>query len=161
MYLSPAPCPFNGQWFNWTRCGGRDTWPLGLHVHHIGQRGVWLPDALSPEKSEGPGKMRGISSGPFWLIHLTTAHLYCRVRRLRSHALHQSVVQRVFDIVQADPRARAAYHVGAVNPYLLVGQVLLRHRCEPAGQLRCAVRRSGELVRPRKFGLLCLPSRPD
>lgn len=57
-------------------------------------------------------------------------------------------LRRVFDFDVTTPDIRAAYHVGGVNPYLLLGQVPLRHRCEPWGDLRCAVRKNGELLIP-------------
>ena len=130
---------------------------FGLHVQHIGQRTivlrdfeastilheirrVWM-DVRHPFKAILANPPPEDSTQIVFIVEFQDAH--------RPPIPGTTpVIQRVFDQEEVGTRTRAAYHIGAVNPYLLLGQVPLRHRCEPWGPLRCTVRRNGEIVLP-------------
>ena len=57
-------------------------------------------------------------------------------------------LRTILDADLSGPIVQAAYHVGEVQPYLLVGQVPLRHKCQPWNDRRCEVRLNGHLLPP-------------
>ena len=129
----------------------------GLYVQHFGHRRVRLPDLsvrsildeIRRAWDDVPHAFTAILARPP-SDEPTKVHFI--VEFLDFHRMPipgtTPTLRRVFDIEAGDPIIKAAYHVGGVNPYLLIGQVPLRHRCEPWGQLRCAVRRNGEILIP-------------
>lgn len=57
-------------------------------------------------------------------------------------------LRTILDADLPGPIVQAAYHVGEVQPYMLVGQVPLRHKCQPWNDRRCEVRLNGHLLLP-------------
>lgn len=129
----------------------------GLYVQHIEKRSVRLPD-LSTQSILGEiRRLWADIHHPFTAILArppaevpTTVHFI--VEFLDFHRMPipgtTPVLRRIFDAEIGEPQIKSAYHVGGVNPYLLTGQVPLRHRCEPWGQHRCTVRRNEEILLP-------------
>ena len=129
----------------------------GLYVQHIEKRSVRLPD-LSVQTILGelrrlwadiPHAFNAILARP---PAEAPATVHFIIEFLDYHRMPipgtTPVLRRIFDAPGGAPQITSAYHVGGVNPYLLAGQVPLRHRCEPWGQHRCTVRRNGEILLP-------------
>ena len=130
---------------------------VGLHIQHVGQREVLLRDVEASTILNAIRQVWRDIRHPFKAIlaHPPVEDSTRIIFIVEFFDAHRPpipgttpVLRRVFDPQEGDTNLRAAYHVGAVNPYLLLGQVPLRHRCEPWGPLRCAVRRNGESLLP-------------
>lgn len=122
---------------------------FGLYVHHIGQRIVQVPDLTAVNIVASIRQAWNEMPFPFTAILVRPEQEGPRQIRFIVEFLDfrrmpvpgsTPTLQRVIDVEQQGVTVKAAYHIGSVQPFHLIGQVPLQHRCEPWTPWRCEVK---------------------
>lgn len=129
----------------------------GLYVQAVGQRSLRVEDLSAPSILAEIRRVWYDIPHPFTAILVRPStdermQINFIVEFLDFHRLPapetKPTLRTIIDADLAGPIVQAAYHVGEVQPHLLVGQAQLRHKCRPWNDRRCDVRLNDQILSP-------------